>query len=126
MRHPPKRLREQVSWRITAIILAAPLAVLSGMQLILPALHVMQQALGLTDAQISLVSSVYLLPGAFLAIPAGLLGDCFGRRFIFGRSLIVFGVAGGVLFSPRPRIGVAGVSVLGEDPLQVVDVGAGR
>jgi MFS transporter, ACDE family, multidrug resistance protein len=83
-----------MDWRTATVVLGAPIAVLSGMQLILPALPVIQADLGLSEAQISLVSSVYLLPGVLLAIPAGLLGDRIGRRLLFGWSLILFGAAG--------------------------------
>jgi MFS transporter, ACDE family, multidrug resistance protein len=85
---------DKLDWRIAAVVLGAPIAVLSGMQLILPVLPVIQAELGLSEAQISLVSSVYLLPGVLLAIPAGLLGDRIGRRLMFGWSLVLFGAAG--------------------------------
>ncbi len=76
------------------VVIAAPIVVLSGMQLMLPVLPVMQTALGLSDSEISLVSSAYLLPGVLMAIPAGIIGDRFGRRVIFGWSLILFGSGG--------------------------------
>jgi len=88
----------KVTWRTAAVVLGAPVAVLSGMQLILPALPVIQADLALSETQISLVSTVYLLPGVLLAVPAGLLGDRIGRRLMFGWSLILFGVAGVLLF----------------------------
>lgn len=66
----------------------------TGVQLIAPALPAMRDALGLTDAQLGLVSSVYLLPGALAAIPMGMLADRIGRRRVFGGSLVAFGVAG--------------------------------
>lgn len=75
-------------------MIGAPIVVLSGMQLILPVLPVMQDVLSLTESQISLVSTAYLLPGVLMAIPAGIIGDRFGRRLIFGWSLILFGMGG--------------------------------
>ena len=48
-------------------------AALTGIQLILPALPVMQRDLGLSDSQIGLVTSAYLLPSVLFAFPAGLL-----------------------------------------------------
>jgi MFS family permease len=96
--NPPEVLAARAGWKVTTVVMAAPVAVLSGMQLILPLLPVIQRELGLTDAEISLVSSVYLLPGVLLAIPAGLLGDRIGRRLLFGWSLVIFGLAGLLLF----------------------------
>lgn len=66
----------------------------TGVQLIAPSLPVMRDALGLTDAQLGLVMSVYLLPAALGAIPAGLLADRIGRRRVFGWSMVAFGIAG--------------------------------
>lgn len=66
----------------------------TGVQMIAPALPAMRDALGLTDVQLGLVSSVYLLPGALAAIPMGMLADRIGRRRVFGGSLLMFGVAG--------------------------------
>lgn len=70
---------------------------LTGVVLVAPSLPVMRDALGLTEAQLSLVMSVYLLPAAVAAIPAGMLADRIGRRRVFGWGLIGFGVAGSLL-----------------------------
>ncbi len=66
----------------------------TGVQLIAPSLPIMRDALGLTNAQLALVTSVYLLPGALAAIPAGLLADRIGRRRVFGWSMVGLGLAG--------------------------------
>lgn len=66
----------------------------TGVQMVAPSLPVMRDALGLSDAQLSLVMSVYLLPAAVGAIPIGILADRIGRRRVFGGSMIVFGFAG--------------------------------
>ncbi|MDH5504643.1 MAG: MFS transporter, partial [Acidimicrobiia bacterium] len=42
---------------------------LTGVQMISPALPIMRDALGLSEAQLSLVMSVYLLPAALAAVP---------------------------------------------------------
>lgn len=70
---------------------------LTGVQLIAPSLPVMKETLGLTDAQLALVMSIYLLPAALATIPIGLLADRFGRRPVFGSALLVFGFAGVLL-----------------------------
>ncbi len=69
----------------------------SGIQGIAPALPAIQAALGLTTAEVSLLTSVYLLPSIFSAFPAGLLADRIGPRSVFASSLLVFGVCGLVL-----------------------------
>jgi ACDE family multidrug resistance protein len=67
---------------------------LTGVQLIAPSLPVMQRALGLTENDLALVMSVYLLPATLASIPIGMLADRVGRRLVFGSALIVFGVCG--------------------------------
>lgn len=66
----------------------------TGIQLITPSLPAMRDALGLTDAQVALVTSVYLLPAALAALPAGMLADRIGRRRVFGWAMIALGIAG--------------------------------
>ncbi len=66
----------------------------TGVQLVAPSLPVMRDALGLTDSRLALVMSVYLLPAALGAIPAGILADRIGRRRVFGWSMVAFGLAG--------------------------------
>ena len=54
----------------------------------------MRDALGLTDSRLALVMTIYLLPAALGALPAGLLADRIGRRRVFGWSMVLFGLAG--------------------------------
>jgi MFS family permease len=68
--------------------------VVSGIVGIAPALPAMQAALALSDAQVSLLTSLYLLPSIFAALPAGLLADRIGTRPVFVASLAVFGLGG--------------------------------
>lgn len=70
---------------------------MSGIQLIAPSLPGMRDALGISDAQLALVTSLYLLPAAVSALPAGILADRIGRRKVFGWSFIVLGVSGAAL-----------------------------
>ena len=67
---------------------------LSGIQLILPALPAVRTALGLTEAQVGLVTLVYLVAAFLLGIPAGILADRIGRRRLTIAALVLFGVAG--------------------------------
>lgn len=103
--------------------------VLGGVQGIVPALPAIQAALGLSDAQIGLVNSVYLLPSVLLAVPAGILMDRIGRRPVLVVSLVVFGASGmAAMFAPsfpvllvlRALQGVAFASAL---PLSVTLIG---
>lgn len=80
---------------------ASAAVALGGVQGILPALPEIQAALDLSDAQIGLVNSAYLLPGVLLAIPAGFLVDRIGRRRMYVLACLLFGLAGGaVLLAP--------------------------
>jgi MFS family permease len=65
-----------------------------GIQLILPALPAMQDEFSLSDGEVALVTSVYLLPSVAFAFISGLLADRFGRRLIYAVALGVFGLAG--------------------------------
>jgi ACDE family multidrug resistance protein len=71
--------------------------VVSGIVGIAPAIPAMQVALALSDAEVSLLTSLYLLPSIFAALPAGLLADRIGTRSVFAGSLAVFGAGGVVL-----------------------------
>ena len=74
-------------------LVAAPL-MLTGTQSVVPALPAMQGELSLTEAQIGLFMGAYFLPSIFLALPAGMLADRFGRRAVFTGGLVVFGLCG--------------------------------
>ena len=74
------------------------MAVLSGVQLISPALPAMAERFALSQSELSLVISVYLIPATLASVPAGLLADRIGRRWVFGGGLCLFGLAS--LFLP--------------------------
>lgn len=79
--------------QILFIFFASPV-ILMGVQLITPALPVMQRELGLSDSEIALVTSVYLFPSIIFAFVSGLLADRFGRRRVYAAALTIFGLAG--------------------------------
>ncbi|MDA1311568.1 MAG: MFS transporter, partial [Proteobacteria bacterium] len=53
-------------------------------------------ALGLNYAEIGSLIGLFMLPGMFLAIPAGFAGRFVSDRFIVGLGLLTLGVGGGV------------------------------
>lgn len=70
------------------------MAVITGVQLISPALPALAERFSLSESEVSLVISVYLIPAALASVPAGLMADRFGRRWVFGGGLTLFGLAG--------------------------------
>jgi len=87
------------------LVYVASAAALSGMQLIVPAFPAMQSGLGLTNAQIALLVTVYMVPGALASVPSGVLSDRLGRRTLLAWSLVVLGV-GGLVITAWPTYGV--------------------
>lgn len=83
-------------------VLACTLVLPLGGPLISPALPVVRDAFGLTDARASLLLTVYFLPGAVLAPLAGTLADRVGRRRVLGTALVVFGLAGSAVTLEPP------------------------
>ena len=69
------------------------MAVLSGVQLVSPALPALAERFVLSESELSLVVSVYLIPATLASIPAGMLADRYGRRWVFGGGLCLFGLA---------------------------------
>lgn len=88
-----------VPWRspLLHVVLASSLMGVMGVSLISPALPAVKQALGLTDAQTSLLLTAYALPGIFLAPAMGILADRYGRRTALVPSLVAYGVSGGAI-----------------------------
>lgn len=88
-----------VPWRsstVQVVLRSTRLAPL-GVPLIGPVLPVFRDAFSLTDARASLPVSAYFLTGIGLPPLIGLLTDRIGRRRVVVSSLIVFGVAGGLI-----------------------------
>lgn len=83
------------------VVLASTLLAPLGVRLVAPALPVVRDAFGVTDAQASLLVSAYFLTGIALSPFLGVLADRFGRRRVLVCSLFTFGLAGGVtVFAP--------------------------
>lgn len=96
-----------VPWRSRTVqlVLASTLLAPLGVPLVSPALPVVRDAFGLTDAQASLLITSYFLVGIVLSPFIGALADRIGRRRVLVGSLLVFGLAGGII-ALAPSYGV--------------------
>lgn len=82
---------------VVAIACAGAAVVTSGIQGIAPAIPAIQDVYALSDAQVALVTSIYLFPSIFSAFGAGLLADRFGGRPVFAGALLLYGATAVVL-----------------------------
>jgi ACDE family multidrug resistance protein len=87
----------QVPWRsrTVQIVLASTALAPLGVPLVAPALPVIRDAFGVSDAQASLLISAYFVVGIVVSPFIGLLADRVGRRRVLITSLVLFGIAGG-------------------------------
>ncbi len=96
-----ERTRESsaVPWHspTVRVVLASTALAPLGVPLISPALPTIQGFLGITEAQASLLISVYFVTGIVLSPFIGILADRFGRRSVLVPSLFVFSLGGGAL-----------------------------
>ncbi|RBI58797.1 MFS transporter [halophilic archaeon] len=88
-----------VPWRSTTVqvVLASTFLAPLGVPLISPALPVVRDQFGITDATASLLISVYFLTGIVLSPLIGMLADRVGRRRVLVVSLFAFSLSGGAL-----------------------------
>lgn len=119
---------------VLAALGAVPFIMVLGNSMLIPVLPQMQQKLGISNFQTSLVISLFSIP-AGLTIPlAGFLSDRFGRKKVIVPSLIIYGVGGliagtAALFISKPfwviiagRI-VQGIGAAGTAPVTMALVG---
>lgn len=87
----------RIPWRSPTlqIVLASTLLAPLGVPLISPALPIVRDAFGISDAQASLLITAYFLTGIVLSPFIGVLADRVGRRRVLVPSLFVFAIAGG-------------------------------
>jgi ACDE family multidrug resistance protein len=78
---------------LSVIFLTTLMAVL-GVASITPAFPSIIKHFGISPTQVTLLITVFTLPGIFLAPVVGILADRFGRKIILFPSLILFGIAG--------------------------------
>lgn len=77
-------------WIAMAALLIAGFMNLIDITIVNVALPSMQDAFGASDSQIEWVVAVYILTFALFLLPAGRMGDVFGRRLIFIAGVVVF------------------------------------
>lgn len=97
------RTRATVPWRsrLVQVVLASTLLAPLGVPLVSPALPVIRDAFGVTDATASLLISAYFVAGIVLSPFVGALADRIGRKRVLAASLVVFGLVGGAsAFAP--------------------------
>jgi len=82
---------------ITVIFLVTLIAVM-GVASITPAFPSIQKQFGITPTQVTLLITVFTLPGIILSPVAGILADRFGRKTILLPSLFLFGIAGAACY----------------------------
>ncbi|MFC4543334.1 MFS transporter [Halosolutus amylolyticus] len=79
------------------IVLLSTLLAPLGVPLVSPTLPIVRDTFGVSEATASLVISAYFVAGIVLSPFIGALADRLGRRFVLAASLVVFGLAGGVI-----------------------------
>jgi EmrB/QacA subfamily drug resistance transporter len=100
-------------WALAALALAMLVVGLDGTVLTV-ALPTLAQDLHASTAQLQWFSSVYTLVMAAVLLPAGSLGDRFGRKALLLIGLVVFGGASLLCaFSTSPDMLIAGRALLG-------------
>lgn len=81
-------------WRGLVVAFSASVAVIMGVNLVYPVLPAMMQGLGVDQAAIGLVVTVYTAPAILLAPLAGLVADLYGRRPLLFGGMLLFGLSG--------------------------------
>ncbi|WP_117595180.1 MFS transporter [Haloprofundus halophilus] len=92
--------KASVPWRspVVQVVLASTLLAPLGVPLVSPALPVIRDVFGVTDAAASLLITAYFLTGIVLSPFIGMLADRIGRRRVLVVSLLVFGLSGGAVY----------------------------
>src|SRR3954454_5769436 len=59
-----------------------------------PALPAVQEAFGISNSQVGLITAAYMMPGVLMGIPLGWAADRWGRRIVFSSTALLYGLAG--------------------------------
>ncbi|WP_225753486.1 MFS transporter [Actinotalea sp. Marseille-Q4924] len=102
---PGTRAPDGVRRRVVLVACVGTAIAVSGVQGIAPALPALQAHYGLSAAQVSLLTSLYLLPSVASAFLSGVLADRVGTRPVFAGALAVFGLCGLAVVITSPALG---------------------
>lgn len=96
---PSESTGPRIPWEspTVRIVLLSTLLAPLGVPLVSPTLPVVRDTFGVTEATASLLISAYFVAGIVLSPFIGALADRLGRRLVLAASLVVFGLAGGVI-----------------------------
>ena len=118
-----------VQRRALSLVYASSLMLLMGVNFILPVLPAMKGPLGISDASVGLVITVYTAPAIVLAPLLGIVADLYGRRMLLVCGLMIFGLAGtSIAFAPSFRWvlilrAIQGIGFCAVLPLTIVLIG---
>ncbi|MGH2778878.1 MAG: MFS transporter [Actinomycetota bacterium] len=77
-----------------ALVSLGAISVTLAIQAVSPGLPELQAAFDLSNTDIGWFTTAYVLPGALLTVPLGIVGDHVGRRRLFCTALAIYGLAG--------------------------------
>jgi len=105
------RRRRRLVLAVMVLSLMMVVSATSGLNIALPDLA---RATGASQTQVQWIVDVYALIFAGLLLPAGALGDRYGRRVVLVAGLVTFGVAAGVaVFVTSPSALIVARAVMG-------------
>ncbi len=79
------------------VIFGVTLMTVLGVSSVSPAFPAIMSALNITETQVGLLITVFTLPGVVLTPLMGVAADRFGRKKVLIPSLLLFGIAGGMV-----------------------------
>src|SRR5919106_1616260 len=115
--------------RALAIVYAASVSLMMGVNFIQPALPALTVPFGVSDSALSLIMTLFTAPAIVLSPIFGVIADLYGRRLLLAGGLILFGIFGtamafaptfGWLLAFRTIQGIAFAAVI---PLTIVLIG---
>lgn len=78
------------------VLFGVTLMAVLGVSSVTPAFPRIRDALGVSSAEVSLLITVFTVPGVLLTPVLGVLSDRHGRKKILTPALLIFGIAGGL------------------------------
>ena len=111
------------------VIFGVTMMAVLGVYTVIPAFHLIVQELGVSEAEVGMLITLYALPGVILAPLLGMLADRYGRKRVLVPSLFLFAAAGAACALTKDfqallilRV-VQGVGAIALGPLAVTMVG---